>query len=205
MATDDRAQPQDASAANDRPARSTRRRVARLLEALLWVALLGYAGHRFWPQIAAALAAGAPGEFAPAAEVTMLDGQTWSLDALRGQVVLVHFWATWCRPCRIERPGLERVYRDRREDGLVVLSLATDRSAADVRDFLATRSVPYPVGMADPEMIRAFGGIRGTPTSFLIDREGRIRHRVFGIFTEPMLRLAVGRLLAEPATISANP
>jgi hypothetical protein len=67
-----------------------------------------------------------------------------------------------------------------------------------VRQFLAERSITYPVVQASPALEHAFGGVRGLPTSFLIDRRGRIRHSVTGIFAEPALRAAVGRLLAEP-------
>jgi cytochrome c biogenesis protein CcmG, thiol:disulfide interchange protein DsbE len=179
------------------PKPSRRRRIARALEAVAWGVMLAIVAYRLGPQLGAALDVGGATDAAPAFEVTSLDGERFDMESLRGQVVLVHFWATWCRPCRVERPMIERVWRDRRGDGFVVLSLATDRSESDVRDFVADREVSYPVALATPQIVRGFGGIRGTPTSFLIDREGRVRHRVHGIFTEPALRMAVGRLLGE--------
>ncbi|MGD8278840.1 MAG: TlpA disulfide reductase family protein, partial [Gemmatimonadota bacterium] len=69
---------------------------------------------------------------------------------------------------------------------------------AGVRSFVAERGVTYPIAMATPALIRAFGGYRGLPTSILIDREGRIRYRITGYYVEPALRAAVGRLLREP-------
>lgn len=97
-------------------------------------------------------------------------------------------------------PGFENVYRDRRDQGFVIVGLSTDRAgAAQVERFLAEREISFPVAMAPPGAKRAFGGVRALPMSFLIDRQGRIRHTVTGIFAEPALRLAVGRLLAEPA------
>jgi peroxiredoxin len=174
-----------------------RRRVS--WNALVWLLLLGFIGYRIWPQAAAALAVGARSDVAPEFTLPTLDGgEAVSLAALRGQVVLVNFWATWCPPCRLEMPGFERVYRDKQDRGFAVVALSTDRgSQAKVRDFAEDRGVTFPVAMATPELTRAYGGIRALPTSFLIDRSGRIRHEVTGFFAEPALRLAVDRLLAE--------
>jgi thiol-disulfide isomerase/thioredoxin len=187
-------------------------RVRRAIEIIFWLGLAGVVGFKAWPQLAAAVGAGSPGDEAPALVVTTLpterpsvpggehtlQGEALSLRSLRGQVVLVNFWATWCPPCRVEMPAFERLYRDRADEGFVILGLSVDRAGRGVvRDFLSERDITFPNAMASEEMKRAFGGIRGLPTSILIDREGRIRHRVTGIFTEPALRLAVGRLLAE--------
>ena len=176
------------------------KRFGRWFEALLWVALLGFVGYRFAPQAAAALGIGRASE-APAPELAFhtLQGETLSLEELRGQVVLVNFWATWCPPCRLEMPGFERVWREKRDEGLVILGLATDRGGSgEVKRFLAERGISYPVAMAGSEAEARFGGVRALPTSFLIDRQGRVRHRVEGFFAEPVLRQAVNRLLAEP-------
>jgi len=70
---------------------------------------------------------------------------------------------------------------------------------AGVREFAAERGVTYPIAMATAEMQRAFGGYPGLPTSCLIDRDGRVRYRVVGFYSEPALRAAVARLLAAPA------
>jgi peroxiredoxin len=96
-------------------------------------------------------------------------------------------------------PWFEQLYRERAADGLVIVGASTDIGTPDVvRQFLREESITYPVGQASPSLQRAFGGVRGLPTSILIDRQGRIRHRVTGIFAEPTLRAAVDRLLAEP-------
>jgi cytochrome c biogenesis protein CcmG, thiol:disulfide interchange protein DsbE len=164
----------------------------------LWVAVLGFVAQRAWPQVAAAFAFGSSREAAPSFDVTTLDGERISLEALRGQVVLVNFWATWCLPCRVEMPAFERVYREKRDDGFAIVALSTDRTGvATVERFLADRTISFPVAMASARVTRDFGGIRGIPTSFLIDRDGRIRHTVTGIFAEPALRMAVNRLLKE--------
>ncbi|NJD09789.1 MAG: TlpA family protein disulfide reductase [Gemmatimonadetes bacterium] len=87
----------------------------------------------------------------------------------------------------------------------MILGASTDVGTPYVvRRFLAERSITYPVGQASPALEQAFGGVRGLPTSFLIDRSGRIRHRVTGIFAEPTLRAAVDRLLKESAPAGAR-
>lgn len=166
---------------------------------LLWVAVLGFVGYRVWPQFAAALGVGSAGDAAPDFHVETLAGHSISLSALRGQVVLVNFWATWCPPCRAEMPGFQRVYDAKRERGFTIVGLSTDVGGRGVVDaFLAERGISYPVAMASAQAVHAFGGANMLPTSFLIDREGRIRHTVKGIFAEPALAQAVERLLAEP-------
>lgn len=176
----------------------------RIFDIALWVVVLGLLVWRFGPQLFAVTGMGAGDEPAPAFEVTTLDGTRIVSDSLAGKVVLVNFWATWCPPCRLEMPGIERVWRDRRDAGFVVIGIATDETGeAGVRAFVAERGVTYPIAMATPTVVRAFGGYRGLPTSILIDREGRIRYRITGYYVEPALRAAVSRLLdSSPAESS---
>lgn len=169
-------------------------------EAIAWIALASFIGYRIWPQVAAAFGVASANTEAPDVEVTTLDGQSLSMQQLRGQVVLVNFWATWCPPCRVEMPGFQRVYDSRRAQGFVVLGLSTDAAgAATVSAFLAERGITYPVAMARGDVAQRFGGANMLPTSYLVDRAGRIRHEVRGIFTAVALEQAVDRLLAEPA------
>jgi cytochrome c biogenesis protein CcmG, thiol:disulfide interchange protein DsbE len=176
-----------------------RGRIWRIVETLVWVVVIVFAANRFWPQVAAALAIGGSSVEGPPFEVTTLAGDPISLESLRGQVVLVNFWATWCPPCRIEMPGFERVYREKRDRGFEIVALSTEGpGTAAVERFLEERGITFPVAMASREVVGDFGGVRGLPTSYLIDREGRVRHTVLGLFAEPALRMAVDRLLAEP-------
>lgn len=179
------------------------RSFGRAIEAALWTGVLGFAAWRIGPQAAAAIGAGGRREAAPEIAVTTLAGEPVSSADLRGRVVVVNFWASWCPPCRLETPGFERTWRARRDDGLVVLGLSTDTREEDARRFLAARGVTYPVAMAGRRETDSFGGIRGLPATFLIDRQGRVRYRVTGFFAEPALRLAVDRLLAEPVPTAA--
>lgn len=170
------------------------------LEALFWLALAAFLGYRIWPQVAAAFGVASANAAAPDFQLTTLDGAAVSRDALRGKVVLVNFWATWCPPCRVEMPGFQDVYDRRKAAGFTVLGVSTDAAGSQhVRRFLWEHEITYPVAMASGGIVRAFGGASALPTSFLLDRQGRVRHTVTGIFTEVALEQAVSRLLAEPA------
>jgi cytochrome c biogenesis protein CcmG, thiol:disulfide interchange protein DsbE len=168
------------------------------IEAAFWLGLLALLIVRVGPQLGAALGLGGGDRAAPEVRLQTLGGEEIALADLRGQVVLVNFWATWCAPCRIEMPGFQRVYEKYRDRGFTILGMSTDVGTPDlVRDFVSTYGLTFPIGAAPPGAVRAFGGGNALPTSFLIDREGRIRHTVRGIFAEPALSQAVQRLLAD--------
>lgn len=170
----------------------------RVIEALLWLVVAGLFVWRITPQLQAAVGWHAGGTDAPAVTLDMLDGSGLPLKDLKGQVVLVNFWATWCPPCRAELPGLESVYRDLHADGFTVVGVSMDQaSRAQVASFLQDHAITYPIAMATPDVVAAFGGVNSFPTSFLLDAQGRVRYTVQGIFAAPTLRAAVRRLLAE--------
>jgi cytochrome c biogenesis protein CcmG, thiol:disulfide interchange protein DsbE len=191
-------EPQEARTAPTDRQRVRRRRVMIAVDTVLLIVVLLLLVKRALPQAAAAFNLGSGDEPAPAFNLLTLDGDSVSLESLRGQVVLVNFWASWCPPCRVEMPGFERVYRARRDEGFVIVGIATDRHAeADIRAFVAEHDITYPILLATPEVIRDYGGVRALPESFLVDRGGRIRHRVVGYFAEPALRSAVARMLGS--------
>ncbi len=176
-------------------------RHSRALDIALVVAALAVVGWRAWPQVAAALGTGGAKTAAPALAVRTLRGDTLSLAGLHGKVVLVNFWATWCPPCRAEMPGFQHVYEARKDRGLVVLGLATDDgSPLPVSIFLVERGITYPVAMSTIETEHLFGGVNAIPTTFVIDRKGRIRYQVRGMFARPTLERTVDNLLAEPGS-----
>ena len=182
------------------PQRSPLRRGLRWLERVVLLAALGFIAIRLGPQLGALTGIGPDLGRAPAYSFTTLAGDEVSSDELLGRVVVLNFWATWCGPCKLEMPSLQSLHEDRAEDGVVVLALSTDVGPEDaIRAYLAEREIDFPVGRATAAHRRAFGGIRGIPTTFVIDREGTVRHRVVGYFTPPALRAAVRRLLAEGA------
>lgn len=168
-------------------------------ESLFWLALLAFIGWRMWPQVAAAFGVASTNSAVPAFALTTLDGTPISDAQLRGKVVLLNFWATWCPPCRVEMPGFQHTYDRLRDRGFVVVGVAMDAGGSDgVARFLADRHITYPVAMASPGIAASFGGVRLLPTSFLIDRDGRVRNEVKGMFASVALGQAVEHLLAEP-------
>jgi peroxiredoxin len=200
--TTGRPRPRPAGAHASRARTKPRRRNG--LRWLLVAAVGGLAllGLRALPGVAGgARAAPAVGVQAPELQVRTLDGRKMSLDALRGKVVLVNFWATWCPPCRAEMPGFEQVWREKQGDGFVVLGLSADEGGSgQVAAFLGDRGITYPVAMASSSVRRAFGGVNMLPSSFLIDKHGVVRRTVTGVFDEHLLRQDVNRLLREPAS-----
>ena len=172
----------------------------RVAETLLWIGVAGLFLWRVGPQVQAAFGLKSSGANAPAVTFDMLAGGPVPLHALEGQVVLVNFWATWCPPCRAEMPGFQDVYEAKRARGFTVVGVSMDNvSREQVAAYLREHGITYPVAMATPDADVAFGGVNSFPTSFLIDRRGRLRYTVRGIFAEVTLRAAVDRLLAEPS------
>jgi len=159
-------------------------------------ALLVFAAYRFGPQLGALTGVGPTLGQAPDLTFVSLDGDTVRSLDLRGEVVVLNFWATWCLPCRLEMPSLQSLHEDLATDGVRVVGLSTDAgSEAPIREFLEERDITYMVGRASNTQRRAFGGIPGIPTTFIIDRNGVVQHRIVGYFAPPALRAAVGRLL----------
>jgi len=175
-------------------------RIRRLLTPgrIGWALLVGFLAWRFSSQTGAALGIAALNHAAPDFRVTTLEGKPVTLDSLRGRVVLLNFWATWCPPCRVEMPGFQDVYDEHRDSGFVVLGVTTDAAGrTPVIEFLREEGITYPIAMANGKIVNAYGGARVLPTSFLIGRDGSIRHEVRGYFPEIALRKAVQRLLDE--------
>jgi len=127
--------------------------------------------------LASTAAASTPKEGGPAPQfqVTTLDGRTITSDQLRGKVVLIHFWATWCPPCREEMPALDRFYRQHRAEGLEVIAVSVEDAAdiGKVRDFAARFA--FPVALTGASQIDGFGRLWVLPLSFLIDRHQILR------------------------------
>ena len=105
--------------------------------------------------------------------LTDLQGKSWSLKSLRGEVVLVNFWATWCPPCQKEMPDLEALYKRFRNQRFVILSIS-DEEADKVRPFISERKITYPVLLDPGRKVHKLFEIEGIPKSFVYDREGKL-------------------------------
>jgi peroxiredoxin len=102
-----------------------------------------------------------------------LSGKTWTFADLRGKVVLVNFWATWCPPCRKEMPDLETLYGRFRSEGLVVLGIS-DEEAAKVEPFIRERKVSFPVLLDPGRKVNDLFVVQGIPKTFVYDRQGKL-------------------------------
>lgn len=126
---------------------------------------------------------------APDVTLPLLSGDSLRLRDLRGQVVLVNFWATWCPPCRAEIPDLKALHAELHARGLTVVGIALDEQGADVvQPFVDEFAIPYPIALDDGTAADAFGGLFGLPMSFVIDAEGQVVHRALGVFPVDTMR-----------------
>lgn len=142
------------------------------------------------------------GQRKPAPDFTLKDagGKTVRLSDYRGKVVLLDFWATWCGPCKIEIPWFIAMQRNLKDRGLVVLGVSMDEEGWEVvKPFLTQMNVNYRVAIGDDATSKAYGGIDALPTTFLIDREGRIADKHEGVTSRKEFEDGVEKLLEEPA------
>ena len=131
-----------------------------------------------------------------------IDGRTISTAEWNGKVTLVNFWATWCPPCRAEIPDLIAL-QARSGDQLQIIGVSEDHGAEEaVRDFIAEHKVNYPIVMATPEIERAFSGVAGLPTTFVVDADGHIVQKHVGLVNVATIeREAKALAWILPATI----
>lgn len=167
----------------------------------MWAGVAIFVVIRIGPQVVALTGVGPVEGSIPRWSAVTLDGDPIDSEALRGRVVVVNFWASWCGPCRLEVPTLQSFWEEYGQEGdgrLTVVGVSIDSNRGAAERFLDERGVTYPSVMATAELEEAFGGVRGVPTTFILDAEGVVRHRVFGYFVPPAMRAAVERLLEEP-------
>jgi cytochrome c biogenesis protein CcmG, thiol:disulfide interchange protein DsbE len=130
------------------------------------------------------------GSRAPDFTAATLTGDSIALSSYRGRVVLLNLWATWCTPCRWEMPSMERLHNELKADGLEVVALSVDAEpgkldalahyGGDVAGFVEELGLTFEI-LRDPEgAVLDRYGVSGLPTSFLIDREGRVQRRIVG-------------------------
>lgn len=141
-----------------------------------------------------------PGEPAPAFQGTPLTGRAGiRLEDYAGKVVYLDFWASWCAPCRLSLPWMERLHRDYHAAGLEIIAVNVDEKSADARRFLKQFPVGFPV-LADPKgEIATLYDVQDMPSSYLIDRRGVVRavHRGFKRGDTGRLGATIATLLRE--------
>ena len=135
---------------------------------------------------------------APASTFTTLEGKTLALDALRGKVVLVNFWATSCPGCIKEMPDMVETYKQYKDRGFEIVAVAMQYDPPSyVANFVETRQLPFPVVLdVDGEHARAFGNVQVTPTAFIIGKDGQILEQKLGELDFVRLRALLDRELS---------
>ena len=137
--------------------------------------------------LAVAVLAGCSRPASPASDVpqfsfSSLEGKTVAMKDLSNKVVIVDFWATWCGPCREEIPHLNELYSELKGKGLEIVGISMDTDGTDgVKDFAHEFRIQYPIVMGDERVAESFGGIIGLPTTFIIDRQGRVAKKYIGL------------------------
>jgi thiol-disulfide isomerase/thioredoxin len=127
---------------------------------------------------------------APDFRLKTLDDQEVSLSGLKGKVVLIDFWATWCGPCRESIPHLVQLQKTYQDKGFQVLGLSVDKDDPEVlRRFVKSMDISYPVAITPEEVARSYS-VSGLPTTFLIDKTGSIREKYVGFSSAAASKIA---------------
>jgi thiol-disulfide isomerase/thioredoxin len=141
---------------------------------------------------------------APAFKLKDLDGNELSLETLKGKVVLLNFWATWCGPCRMEIPSLVEL-QNHYKDRLQIVGMDVDDDDENVvREVVKNEFINYPVALASPDIRVAYGGIAALPTLFVINTEGRVVQKHVGLYNPALYETEVRALLGMPVAVKVE-
>jgi len=135
---------------------------------------------------------------APSFTLQDLKGNHISLSDFQGKVVVLDFWATWCPPCVKEIPHFIELYEQYKDRGFAMVGISLDRQGVSVvKSFTQKYRVNYPILMTDGRVDKAYGGITGIPTTFVIDSAGNIRQKYIGYREKAVFEADIKKLLAE--------
>lgn len=135
---------------------------------------------------------------APDFTLPALEDKDFTLSSLKGKVILLNFWATWCPPCRKEIPDFVELYEKYREKGLEIVGVSLDREKEKVvKPFAEKMGINYTLVFGNQEVEKKYGGITGIPTTFLINRKGNIAKKYIGYRAKETWEREIKRLLGE--------
>jgi cytochrome c biogenesis protein CcmG/thiol:disulfide interchange protein DsbE len=134
---------------------------------------------------------------APGFSLKDLSGRTITLSSLKGKVVLLNFWATWCPPCISEMPVFNRLYKEMRSRGLEIVAISADRSEGYLRDYVSKHSLDFRVLYDEDRTVTKQYKVFSMPTTFLIDKNGVIVEKFFGEYdwTDQEIKKKIEKLL----------
>ena len=142
----------------------------------------------------------ARGTMAPDFELPILQGKgkTIQLSSLKGKAVIVNFWATYCDPCKVEMPWLADLQKKYGPQGFQILGIVMDDPGEKtIVDFAKKMGVNYPVLVGTEKVADLYGGIDGLPTTFFLDREGKVVDRVLGLEDESLIEASIKKSLGQ--------
>ena len=143
------------------------------------------------------------GQPAPDFALASLDGKTVKLSDFRGKAILLNFWATWSEPCKIEMPWFVELQKQYGPQGLQVLGIAMDDSGAkEIADFAKKMNVNYPIVIGKESVGDQYGGIPYLPSTFYIDRDGKVIDRIFGLVSRSEIESDIQKALASPGQVA---
>jgi len=134
-------------------------------------------------------------EEAPDFNIALFDGGDFQLRAQKGKVVVINFFASWCVSCGEETPHIEKISREYASQPVVFLGIAVDDTEKKAKEFLKKSGLTIPAGLDRTGKIKDAYGLYGMPTTFFIDKNGKISYFHAGVVTEELLRHEIGKLL----------
>jgi thiol-disulfide isomerase/thioredoxin len=145
------------------------------------------------------------GKAAPDFTLESLEGKSVTLSAYRGQAVLLNFWATWCGPCKIEMPWFVELQKEYGPQGLQIVGVAMDAESKDeVEKFVKEMGVNYTILMGKDAVGQQYGGVDVLPTTFFIDRDGKIISREFGLQSRSLFVDNIKKALNQGRAVQAQ-
>lgn len=152
------------------------------------------------PRIPAATETAVPGAFDYTGSVASLDGAETAMSSFRGKVVFLNFWASWCPPCIVELPSIQRLHAGMGGSGEIAFLMVTTETAGRIRPFLAERGYDFPVYIADNRLLNAFQ-VSAYPATFVLDRSGRVvfRHMGAAKWDDPEFKAFLEHLARNPS------
>ena len=118
---------------------------------------------------------------APDFTLQSVEGKNVTLSSFKGKVIILNFWATWCPPCRMELPDFVELFSAYKDKGLIIIGVSLDEGgAATVKKFMKKQPLNYPILIGNQAVTTSYGGLRGIPTTFILDKDGNIKNKIVG-------------------------
>jgi thiol-disulfide isomerase/thioredoxin len=145
------------------------------------------------------------GNLAPGFELPALDGKNLKLSDLRGKAVLLNFWATYCGPCKVEMPWFVELQKEYGPQGFQIVGVAMDdASTEEIAKFAKEMGVNYPILIGKDSVGESYGGVGVLPTTFFLDRDGRLIAREFGLQSRSVFVDHIKKALSQGQAVQAQ-